>query len=114
MHMKVFYICVNFNLINKALQYIYKKYSLLFTFFFLFSLISNSQTKTPVFTQHDLKVKKVMTKNPIKISKDTLAMKALSIMNEKKITSLCVNSPKQKNKTIGILHIHNLLKGGVN
>lgn len=58
MHMKVLYICVNFNLINKALQYIYKKYSLLFTFFFLFSLISNSQTKTPVFTQHDLKVKK--------------------------------------------------------
>ena len=35
-----------------------------------------------------LKVKDVMTKNPIKIEKDTLATKALSIMNEKKITSL--------------------------
>ena len=30
-----------------------------------------------------------MTKNPIKVvNKDTLAMKALSIMNENKITSL--------------------------
>ena len=40
---------------------------------------------------HTLKVKEVMTKNPIKISKDMLAIKALSIMNSKKITSLCVN-----------------------
>ena len=39
-----------------------------------------------------LKVKNVMTKNPIKINKDTLAIKALSIMNENKITSLCVYS----------------------
>ena len=29
-----------------------------------------------------------MTKNPIKIDKNELAAKALSIMNEKKITSL--------------------------
>ena len=35
---------------------------------------------------HTLKVKEVMTKNPIKISKDMLAIKALSIMNSKKIT----------------------------
>ena len=31
-----------------------------------------------------LKVKDVMTKNPIKIEKDILATKALAIMNEKK------------------------------
>ena len=43
-----------------------------------------------------LKVKDVMTKNPIKIEKDTLATKALSIMNEKKITSLCVYNQKKK------------------
>ena len=35
-----------------------------------------------------LKVKDVMTKNPIKIDKNILATKALAIMNEKKITSL--------------------------
>jgi len=62
---------------------------------------------------HDLKVKKVMTKNPIKVDKDTLVMKALSIMNENKITSLCVINPNRKNKTIGIIHIHNLLQGSI-
>ena len=62
---------------------------------------------------HDLKIKKVMTKNPIKVNKDTLVMKALSIMNENKITSLCVINPSKKNKTIGIVHIHNLLQGSI-
>ena len=56
------------------------------------------------------KIKKYMTKNPISIEKDTLAAKALSIMNTKKITSLCVYKNPYKKKTIGILHIHNLLK----
>jgi arabinose-5-phosphate isomerase len=50
-----------------------------------------------------------MTKNPIKVDKDTLATKALSIMNEKKITSLCVYKSINKNKTIGIIHVHNIL-----
>ena len=56
-----------------------------------------------------LRVKNVMTKNPIKVDKDTLATKALSIMNEKKITSLCVHKSINKNKTIGIIHVHNIL-----
>ena len=42
-----------------------------------------------------------MTKNPIKVEKDTLATKALSIMNEKKITSLCVHKKNNISKTIG-------------
>ena len=62
---------------------------------------------------HSLKVRNVMTKNPIKINKDTLAIKALSIMNENKITSLCVYSSQNKNKTIGIVHIHNILEVGI-
>ena len=56
-----------------------------------------------------LKVKDVMTKNPIKIEKNTLATKALSIMNEKKITSLCVFNKNKKSITIGIVHVHNIL-----
>ena len=43
-----------------------------------------------------------MTKNPISIDKDALAAKALSIMNAKKITSLCVYNKKNKYKTIGV------------
>ncbi len=63
---------------------------------------------------HSLKVKNVMSKNPIKVNKETLALKALSIMNDNKITSLCVNSSSKKNKTIGIIHIHNLLENNIN
>ena len=48
-----------------------------------------------------------MTKNPVSVNGEMLAEKALAIMNQKKITSLCVNN--NKNKTIGILHIHNIL-----
>ena len=61
----------------------------------------------------DLTVKKVMTSNPISIDQDTLAEKALSIMNTKKITSLCVNNKKNKKKTIGILHIHSILQSNI-
>ena len=61
----------------------------------------------------DLTVKKVMTRSPISIDKEMLAEKALSIMNTKKITSLCVHSKKNKKKTIGILHIHNVLQSNI-
>tara|TARA_B100000767_G_scaffold142502_1_gene134620 strand:+ start:229 stop:1200 length:972 start_codon:yes stop_codon:yes gene_type:complete len=62
---------------------------------------------------HSLQIKKVMTKNPIKVSKEILAIKALAIMNEKKITSLCVYGLPNKSKTIGIVHIHNLLDNNI-
>ncbi len=55
------------------------------------------------------KLKSFMTKKPISVDKDILAVKAIGIMNEKKITSLCVHSKINKKKTIGILHIHNLI-----
>ena len=61
----------------------------------------------------DLTVKKVMTPHPVSIDQDTLAEKALSIMNTKKITSLCVHSRKNKQKTIGILHIHSILQSNI-
>jgi len=62
---------------------------------------------------HFLKVKEIMTKNPISIEKSSLAAKALAIMNMNKITSLCVFEKKSKNKTIGIVHIHNLLQNNI-
>ena len=62
---------------------------------------------------NEISVKKIMTHKPIFIYKDVLAAKALQIMNEKKITSLCVNDKKIKNKTIGILHIHKILDADV-
>ena len=64
------------------------------------------------------KIGKFMTKNPLFVSENISASKALSIMNEKKITSLLVATEKScrnKNgiKLIGIVHIHSLLKYGI-
>ena len=59
------------------------------------------------------KVKEVMTKNPISIEKNELAAKALAIMNNKKITSLCVFDNKNKSSTVGVLHIHNILESNI-
>ena len=58
-------------------------------------------------------VNKVMTKKPVSIDKDVLAAKALSLMNLRKITSLCVHDKKNKLKTIGVLHIHNILQNNI-
>ena len=62
---------------------------------------------------HHTEVNKVMTKNPISVEKNALAAKALSIMNNKKITSLCVFDKKNKSKTIGILHVHTVLQSNI-
>ena len=58
-------------------------------------------------------VKKIMTKNPISVDKNMLAVKALGIMSDKKITSLCVHKGANHGKTIGVLHIHNILDGNI-
>ena len=60
-----------------------------------------------------MKVKEIMTKNPIGVEKNELAAKALSLMNSKKITSLHVFSGKNKFKTIGVLHIHDILRSNI-
>ena len=52
-------------------------------------------------------------KNPITIEKGALAAKALSLMNNKKITSLCVFDKKDKKKTIGVLHVHTVLQSNI-
>ena len=59
---------------------------------------------------HTKKTKDIMTKNPVSVDKNILAVKALAIMNSKKITSLCVHNNKNKHKTIGVVHIHNILQ----
>ena len=57
---------------------------------------------------------KFMTKKPLVVNENMPASKALSIMNEKKITSILVVSDKDLNKANkvlkGIIHIHFLLQ----
>ena len=59
---------------------------------------------------HDLKVKDIMTKNPLSVPQDMLAIQSLSVMNNKRITSLLIHKNNNKNKTIGVLHMHNVLE----
>lgn len=52
----------------------------------------------------------LMTKNPKTVDKNMMAAEALNIMNTKKITNLFV---VEKNKPVGVIHIHDLLNNGV-
>ncbi|MDA9717647.1 KpsF/GutQ family sugar-phosphate isomerase [Candidatus Pelagibacter sp.] len=61
---------------------------------------------------NNLIIKNVMKKNPIIVNENMLAVEALSIMNTKKITALCV-SKKKKNKVVGLIHMHNILKENI-
>ena len=63
---------------------------------------------------HNLKINKVMKKNPISVDVNTLAATALSLMNSKKITSLCVHKKNKVKKTIGLVHMHDILKSNIN
>ena len=58
----------------------------------------------------DFNAKNLMSLNPQKISSDTLASKALEIMNEHKINQLVV---EDDNKYIGLIHMHNIINEGL-
>ena len=86
-------------------------------------IINNKGLTSGLFTDGDLKrllqkkrkidnskIKSFMTLNPYKVEENTLASEILSQMNKKKITSVCVYKKNNKKKTIGVIHIHNLLK----
>ncbi len=84
--------------------------------------INNLGQTTGVFTDGDLKrlmqkkrkieslkIKSFMTKNPYVVDEEMLATDVLYQMNKRKITNVCVYKKNNKKKTIGVLHIHNLL-----
>ena len=91
------------------------------------AIIRNKKKETiGIFTDGDIKrtfqkninlknqkINSYMTKNPISINKDILAVNALALMNEKKITALCVHKDSNKKKTLGLLHIHKLLNADI-
>jgi len=58
-------------------------------------------------------VKKIMKPYPISVEKNMLAVKALSIMNSNKITCLCVHKLVNNKKTIGLIHVHNILEANL-
>ena len=86
-------------------------------------IVNNQGLSSGIFTDGDLKrllqkknkienlrIKKFMTKNPFTVEENTLASDVLIKMNKRKITSACVYKKGNKRRTVGVLHIHNLLK----
>ena len=59
---------------------------------------------------NNLRLKTFMTKKPFMIEKNNLAIDILKQMNKRKITNVCVYQKDNKRKTIGVLHIHNLIQ----
>jgi arabinose-5-phosphate isomerase len=57
-----------------------------------------------------LTVDQVMTRNPLSVAPDALALEALATMNARQITALLVCADS---KPVGIVHIHDLLREGV-
>ena len=50
-----------------------------------------------------------MSIKPFGVEENTLASDVLLHMNRKKITNVCVFKKKNRDKTIGVLHIHDLI-----
>ena len=81
-------------------------------------VINNSKKLVGIITDGDLRknmnsklfnltASELMTKNPATGDANMLVGEALNIMNKKKITNLFIC---EKNKPIGIIHVHDLLR----
>ena len=86
-------------------------------------IINNQGLNKGIFTDGDLKrslqkkmdvdkkkIKNVMTKKPFLVEANALITDIIVKMNRKKITSVCVYNKKNRNKIIGVIHIHHILK----
>jgi len=58
----------------------------------------------------NLKIKKFMSKKPISVEENSLASEVLDLMKKKKVTNICVFKKGDRKKTVGVVHIHSLLK----
>ena len=57
-----------------------------------------------------LNASNMMAKKPKTITQETLAAKAVQIMEEHSITSLIVSN---ENEIAGVIHLHDILKAGI-
>ena len=85
-------------------------------------IINNNGLNTGIFTDGDLKrlmqkkkfvanlkIKSFMQKKPFVVEENTLATELLNQMNKRKITNVCVYNKINKKRTIGVIHIHDLI-----
>jgi arabinose-5-phosphate isomerase len=89
------------------------------------AVLNSRGRMTGIFTDGDLRrlleksvnpysesMRDIMTKNPKTVGENELAMDALAMMYEKKITVLLV--PDRRGRPRGVIHMHDLLKAGLN
>lgn len=88
------------------------------------TVVDSNQQLVGIFTDGDLRrcidkgvdiltmgIREVMNKNPRTINVNSLAVEALNIMEEYKITALVVEDNQRA--PLGIVHMHNLLRAGI-
>jgi len=86
---------------------------------FIAGLVTDGDLRRELnFISKKTPLQKFMTKKPLTVHESMPAVRALGIMNEKKITSLLVVKDKDQNKKNnlelkGMIHIHSLLQLGL-
>ena len=86
---------------------------------FIAGLVTDGDLRREMkFISKKTNLEKLMTQRPFIVNENMPAEKALSIMNDKRVTSLLVVSDsnfkrRKKMKLKGIIHIHFLLKSGI-
>ncbi|MEC8839635.1 MAG: KpsF/GutQ family sugar-phosphate isomerase [Candidatus Neomarinimicrobiota bacterium] len=83
----------------------------------LIGIITDGDIRRGLEKGHDdlfnLNVESIMTTTPRSISTNTLAIKALEIMEEHSITSLFVHNHNNPDELKGVIHIHDILNSGI-
>ena len=84
---------------------------------YIYGIVTDGDLRRELKNYNDKNLEDFATTNPLVVNENMPASKALAIMNEKKITSILVVSDKdyKKNRQTlkGVIHIHKLLKSGI-
>lgn len=88
------------------------------------TVVDQKQTLVGVFTDGDLRravdrghdirqvsIANIMSRNPTTVRQEALAVEALTIMENRKITALVVTD--EQNRAVGVIHMHDLLRAGL-
>lgn len=79
----------------------------------LAGIVTNGDLSRHMETLSGMSARDVMTAQPVTITPDALAEKAVGIMNDRKITCLMVVDADDATRPVGLLHIHDCLRVGL-
>ena len=84
---------------------------------YIYGIVTDGDLRRELKNYKNKDLEDLATTNPLVVNENMPASKALAIMNEKKITSILVVSDrdyKKKGKILrGVIHIHKLLRSGI-